>query len=95
MSNKPIRILTVLDSDELRDALPESGLFDMLDCEVELMCPPNARTSEIEKMVNIIESMINVTDVRVSGVPRSENELSYNIKISNVPREVAKTRLRG
>jgi hypothetical protein len=95
MSNKPARLLTVMDADELRDILPESGLFDMLDCEVELICPPNARTSEIEKMVNIIESMINVTDIRVSGVPRSESELSYNIKISNVPMDVARTRLRG
>lgn len=95
MINKAKRLLSVIDSDELRDALPSSGLFDMLDCEVELMCPPNARTSEIEKMVNIIESMINVTDIRVSGVPRSEDDLSYNIKISNVPVEVAKTRLRG
>lgn len=95
MSNNSIRTITVMDADELRDALPASGMFDMLDCDVELLCPPNARTSEIERMVKIIESMINVTDIRVSGVPRSENELSYNIKISNAPTEVAKTRLRG
>jgi len=94
MNNSPVRTITVMDADELRDALPASGLFDMLDCEVELLCPPAAQTSEIEKMVKVIESMINVTDIRVSGVPRSEEERSYKIKISDVPMEVAKTRLR-
>jgi hypothetical protein len=67
----------------------------MLDCEVELLCPPAAATSEIEKMVTIIESMINVTDVRVTGVPRFEDDQSFTITISNVPIEVAKGKLRG
>jgi hypothetical protein len=88
-------ILTVDGAGELRDVLPLSGVFDMLDCEVELLCPPTAPTSEIEKMVNIIESMINVTDVRVTGIPRSEDEQSYTVTISNVRIEVAKGKLRG
>lgn len=95
MTYKPQRVLTVSGSNELRDILPESGVFDMLDCEVELLCPPTAATSEIEKMVAVIESMINVTDVRVTGTPRSEDEQSYIVKISNVPIEVAKGKLRG
>jgi hypothetical protein len=89
------RVLTVDNSDELRDVLPLSGIFDMLDCEVELLCPPTAPTSEIEKMVKIIESMINVTDVRVVGIPRYEEEQSYIVTISNVPIEVAKRKTRG
>ncbi len=89
------KILTVDGSDELRDVLPLSGVFDMLDCEVDLLCPPTASTSEIEKMVNIIESMINVTDVRVIGIPRSEEDRSYTVTISNVPIEVAKRKTRG
>jgi hypothetical protein len=95
MKNEPKRILTVSSSDELRDILPESGLFDMMDCEVELLCPPTAETSEIEKMVTVIESMINVTDVRVTGVPRFEDEQTYTVKISNVPIEFAKGKVRG
>jgi hypothetical protein len=62
---------------------------------VELLCPPTAATSEIEKMVKIIESMINVTDIRVTGIPRSEDERNYMITISNVPIEVAKGKSRG
>jgi hypothetical protein len=95
MTNRNPRILTVTSSDELRDALPESGIFDMLDCEVELLCPPTAPTSEIEKMVTIIESMINVTDVRVTGVPRFEDEQTYKITIQDVPLEVARGRKKG
>jgi hypothetical protein len=91
----PKKVIVVGDSDELRDALPLSGVFDMLDCEVELLCPPTAATSEIEKMVKIIESMINVTDIRVTGIPRSEDERNYMITISNVPIEVAKGKSRG
>jgi hypothetical protein len=95
LTNRNQRILTVVSSDELRDALPESGIFDMLDCEVELLCPPTAATSEIEKMVTVIESMINVTDFRVLGVPRSEDEQSYILKITNVPLEIAKRKIKG
>ena len=91
----PKKVIVVDGSDELRDALPLRGIFDMLDCEVELLCPPTAATSEIEKMVKIIESMINVTDVRVTGIPRSEDEKNYMITISNVPIEVAKGKSRG
>ena len=86
------RILEVRSADEFRDLLPSSGVFDMLDCDVELICPPTAQTSEIEKMVTLIESMINVVDVRVVGVPRSEAEQTYLITITNVSLEVAKGR---
>jgi hypothetical protein len=95
MTSRNQRTLTVSSSDELRDALPGSGIFDMLDCEVELLCPPTAATSEIEKMVTVIESMINVTDVRVTGVPRFEDEQTYTITIQDVPLEVARGRKKG
>jgi hypothetical protein len=39
--------------------------------------------------------MINVTDVRVIGIPRSEEDRSYTVTISNVPIEVAKRKTRG
>jgi hypothetical protein len=94
MKHESLKILNVVNSDELRDALPESGIFEMLDCSVELMCPPTAATSEIEKMVTIIESMINVTDVRVTGTPRSEDEQGYLVAISNVPTQTTRRRTR-
>lgn len=92
MSNQDVKILEVHTADDFRDVLPTSGVFDMLDCEVELVCPPAAQTSEIEKMVAVIESMINVTDVRVVGVPRSESDETYLITIKNVPFKMTKER---
>lgn len=85
MTSTESRILEVHSADEFREKLPTSGVFDMLDCEVELVCPPGAHTSEIERMVALIESMINVVDVRVVGVPRSESEETYLITITDVP----------
>lgn len=79
------RTLEVYSADEFREMLPTSGVFDMLDCKVELVCPPSAQTEEVEKMVTLIESMINVLDVNVIGVPRSESEETYLITITNVP----------
>lgn len=92
MNMTDARTLEVYSSDELRELLPKSGVFEMLDCEVELVCPPGAQTSEIEKIVTLIESMINVVDVRVVGVPRSEAEETYLITITNVPFEISKGR---
>ncbi len=92
MKTTESRTLEVHSSDEFRELLPTSGVFDMLDCEVEVVCPPSAQTGEIEKMVTLIESMINVTDVRVVGVPRSESEETYLITITNVPFEISKGR---
>ena len=86
------RTLEVHSADEFREKLPTSGVFEMLDCNVELVCPPMAQTSEIEKMVALIESMINVVDVRVVGVPRSEADETYLITITNVPFELTKGR---
>jgi hypothetical protein len=62
----------------------------MLDCKVELVCPPTAETGEVEKMVNLIESMINVVDVQVVGVPRSESDETYLITITDVPFQAMK-----
>ena len=84
------RTLEVHSADEFREMLPTSGVFEMLDCSVELICPPGAETEEIEKMVTLIESMINVTDVRIVGVPRYEAEETYVITITDVPFHLSK-----
>lgn len=79
------RTIITHSADELRDTLPYSGVFDMNDCQVEINCPLGAQTEEIAKMVRIIESMINVTDVRVSGTPKPDLEDSYDIVVTETP----------
>lgn len=57
----------------------------MVDCSVEVICPLNSEVSEIKKMVMLIESMINVTDFKVTGIPTPEQEAHYLIKITDTP----------
>lgn len=57
----------VKDYEEFRDSLPTSGVFEMTDCAVEICCPELAEVAEVERMVTLIESMLHVTDVRVSS----------------------------
>ncbi len=61
------RTVNVKTYDEFRDMLPSSGLFDMDDCVVEIWCPEDSDVSQIEKMVHLVESMVNVVDVRIGS----------------------------
>lgn len=92
LDSTKVRTLEVASADEFRDVLPSSGVFDMLDCTVELVCPVDADVAEVEKMVSVIESMINVVDVQVVGVPRPEAEDTYLITIKDVPYTVTRER---
>jgi hypothetical protein len=76
--------------EELRDALPSSGLFDIFDCSVELKCSESAPATEIDKMFGIIRSTINIVKTRVvSSYDEDEEKLEeyflYQFKISEVP----------
>ncbi len=76
------RTIKTKDSDELRDLLPSSGIFEMLDCNVEIYCPEFATTDDIQRLVSTIESMINVIDVRVSSTPETLYDDHYKILIT-------------
>lgn len=82
--------LKVDNYEELRDALPTSGLFDIFDCNVELQCSHSAPAEEIDKMFGIIRSTINIVKTRVVEVYDEDEEqleeyFLYNFKISEVP----------
>ena len=85
MTAPTIRSLKPVDAADLRDKLPTSGVFDMVDCAVEIYCPENSTTEDIQKMVATIENMINVVDVRVSATPEKATETTYEILITEVP----------
>lgn len=85
-----IKTLKPKDANDFRDLLPTSGVFDMLDCEVEIYCPELATTDDVQKMVSTLESMINVVDVRVSSTPKTLHNKNYQVIIKEVPVDVAK-----
>ena len=79
------KTLSPRDADEFRDLLPSSGVFEMLDCEVEIYCPEAATTDEIQRMVTTLESMINLIDVRISATPETLQNENYKVIITQVP----------
>jgi hypothetical protein len=61
------RTLTVKTYEDFLENLPTSGLFDMTDCAVEIWCPEFAQADEVQRMVNLLESMVHLTDVKISS----------------------------
>ena len=86
------RELTVKNYDEFLEKLPNSGVFDMLDCAVEIYCPEMAEAVEVERMVNLVESMIHVTDVKVGSDIRdfASGSTSYRILITEISDKLTK-----
>lgn len=85
--NPTQKTLNPKDPNDFREKLPRSGVFEMLDCEVEIYCPELASTEDIQKMVNTIESMINVVDVRISSTPEKLHSETYQVIITEIEGE--------
>jgi recombinational DNA repair protein RecR len=83
--------LLVSNADELRDALPTSGLFEMADCVVLIDCPIASNVQEVKQMVSVVESVINVVDVEISSYTDGEY---YIVEMIEVPIDLAEGRPR-
>lgn len=90
MTDFPTRILNPVNADDFRDKLPYSGVFDMMDCEVEIYCPELAQADDVQRMVSTIESMINVVDIRITSTPETLHSPTYQVIIKEVPIQIAK-----
>jgi hypothetical protein len=75
------RTITVSDYDDLRESLPNSGLFEMTDCAIEIWCPEFAKANEVQRMVTLLESMVHVTDVRIGSDIENLTSESYRVVI--------------
>jgi hypothetical protein len=80
MREKLVKIKTT-GYDEFRDNIHTTELFDMLDCNLEVVASPLAPITEIDKIVQLVESMIHVLDVRITSAVDSED---YEIIIAPV-----------
>ncbi len=72
MRDAPIVIETT-SYEEFRDNIHLTQLFDMLDCTVEIVASPIGPVEDIHRIVSLIESMINVIDVRITSHVDSED----------------------
>ncbi len=73
------RTLTVKTYEDFLENLPTSGLFEMTDCAVEIWCPEFAQAEEVQRMVNLLESMVHLTDVKIGS--DIENLLSDDYRV--------------
>jgi hypothetical protein len=88
------RTLQTSNYDDLRDSLSTSGIFDMTDCSIQIWCPEESTTDEIERMVRLIESMVHVTDIQVGSRVEDLVSNTYSIVITEVPHGLKKKYLR-
>jgi hypothetical protein len=89
------RTLKVKNYDDFRDMLPNSGLFDMTDCSVEIWCPEASEIEEIQRMVVLIESMVHVTDVKVGSDIENLISSDYRVVITEDKNDIGKKRFIG
>jgi hypothetical protein len=68
--------------EELREALPSSGLFELQDCDLDIHCYAGATVEDLDLIRSIIEGAINVRDIRITASFEIEG---YEIKIKEVP----------
>ena len=78
------RTIKAKNYDDFRDSIPNSGVFEMTDCEVEVWCPEHGETEEIGRIVSLIESMVHVTDVRIGSTIENLTSDDYRVVITEV-----------
>ncbi len=94
MPNNYKRTLNVRDYNSFRESLPNSGVFEMTDCTMEIWCPADSDTYEIEKMVKLLESMVHVTDVQIGSEIEDLTAEDYRVIITEVKPDIRKKYLR-
>lgn len=72
--------------------LPNSGLFDMTDCAVEIWCPEAAEIEEIQRMVSLVESMVHVTDVKIGSDIENLASDDYRVVLIEDKNDITKKR---
>jgi hypothetical protein len=78
--------LKVDNSEQFRDALAHSGVFDFMDCVMHIECPVDTSTEEIDSITRLLEGVINVVDVAVTTSSTTDQ---IKVDIQEVPIHIA------
>lgn len=78
------RILRPSEVEDLLHIIPASGVFEMLDCNVYVKYPEHATTGDLEKITNLIQSMIHVEDIKISNTPTEDDRYRIEIEETNL-----------
>lgn len=84
-----IRLL-VENAEEYRSALPETGIFEKFDCNLDIICPEDTLISEIDAISFFTRACINVVDITVKNASTKYNMIQ--VDITEVPVHVAERR---
>lgn len=84
------RTLNVKSYEDFRDRLSTSGLFDMMDCTVQIWCPESSDVDEVDRMVRLIESMVHVADVQIGSEIEDMISESYRVVITEIKNDIRK-----
>ena len=71
--------------EEFRDALAESGVFDLVDCKMKVKANEFTEVRDLTKITQLLEAAINVTDVEVVTRPY---DLSLNYEENGIEIEI-------
>lgn len=82
--------LLVENAEEYKSALPETGIFEKFDCNLEITCPDDTFISEIEKISSFTRACINVVDIKVKNGLTKYNMIEVNLV--EVPIHIAERR---
>lgn len=82
------KIISVSTYDDFREMLPSSGVFDMTDCSIQIWCPQESDTKEVERMVHLVESMVHVTDVQIGSRIEDMAEDKYSVVITEIQNNI-------
>lgn len=90
MIGKNKNIILANGYDEFRDLLSTSGIFEYTDCLVEIWCPLESETEEIDRMVRLLESMVHVTDVKIGSDIQNLTSDNYRVVITEDSEKIGK-----
>lgn len=77
------RVLRPKEIEDLIHILPDSGVFEMLDCNVYIRYPEHATTGDLEKITSLIQSMIHVEDIKVDSQPIDGERYRIEVEDAN------------
>jgi hypothetical protein len=82
--------LLVENAEEYKSALPETGIFEKFDCNLDIICPEDTPLKEIDEISFFTRACINVVDITVKNAETKYNMIQ--VDLTEVPVHIAERR---
>jgi hypothetical protein len=88
--SKSEKILVVSDYEDFRDNIATSGVFEMMDCTVQVWCPEDSDVDQVDRIIRLVESMVNVIDVQIGSRIEDLTVNTYSVVLTQVETDIRK-----